>query len=186
MCYNNRNSSEGRSQTLEVEGRKKRTLVYVTYKGELVVEWKNTSVSGSLFHRGDILKWQPSSAPFNSLGGGPKWGGERGRQVGGQKLERKHKKESTRDAEIKWERKREEDSSILMRNNKWPPWPSFPSPSLSTSLTFGSGNWFTVAAVDGGILKMVPPHLINMATCTENMLPWPPLKAFFTMLFTNQ
>lgn len=96
------------------------------------------------------------------------------------------KRKSTTDAEIKRERVGEEDWSILMRNNKWPPWPSSLSPSLSTSLTFEFGNWFTVAAVDGGILKMVTPHLINIATCTENMSPWSPAKWISTMLFTNQ
>lgn len=151
------------------------------------MEWKTTSVSGSLFHPADILKWQPSSAPFKSLGGVPKWGGERGesRRIKAWKSAQE-RKESGRDSEIKWGREGEEDWSILMRNNKWPPWPSSPSPSFSTSLTFGFGNWFTVAAVDGGILKMVTPHLINIATCTENMLPWPPAKEIFTMLFTNQ
>lgn len=33
---------------------------------------------------------------------------------------------------------------------------------------------------------MVTLHLINIATCTENMLPWPLAKGIFTMLFTNQ
>lgn len=49
-------------------------------KDELVVKWKNTTVSGSLFHQGDILKWQASSVPFKSLGGDPKCNTERGRE----------------------------------------------------------------------------------------------------------
>lgn len=137
-------------------------------------------MSGFLFCRGDILKWRLSSAPFNSLGTDGKWGGEGGKSLKDSLRKRKKAPRMLR------QRGGRENWSILMRNNKWPPWPSPPAPSPSTLLTFGFGNWFTVAAVDGGILKIVTPHLINIATCTENMLPWLPAKGSFTVLFTNQ
>lgn len=72
-----------------------------------------------------------------------------------------------------------------MRNNKWPPWPPPPRPSLFTMLTFGFWNWFTVAAVESGISKMVTPHLINKAACTENIFPCQRFFLFYKVIYKS-
>lgn len=122
-------------------GNTKNTPSPTQLNSKRVVEWKNMKDGWVLVSLGwhfevTALLWA-IAIPWR----GPKmwqresgWGKGGGRGIKAWKRA-EEKKKGARDAEIQQERKGEEDWSILMRNNKWPPWPSSAPPTPSLYIT---------------------------------------------------